>query len=112
MIRLRLALVGLLAGIVLVGPARSEEDEAIFKSHCARCHGETGTSDTPGARALKVRPLVNDPAVAAMTPRQIVDAIKSGPKHRGVASGVYELGDADLERAAAFARELAKRGGS
>jgi mono/diheme cytochrome c family protein len=109
MSHLHYVLAGLLAGTVLVAPAWSEDDAAIFKAHCARCHGETGTSDTPGARALKVRPLVNDPAVAAMTPRQIVDAIKSDPKHGGVAKEVYELGDADLERAAAFARELAKR---
>lgn len=84
---------------------RCEPGEAVFKARCARCHGETGKTDTPDARALKVAPLVNDARIAAMTPAEIVELVKSDPKHRGV----VDLQDADLEGAAVFVKTLAAR---
>jgi mono/diheme cytochrome c family protein len=91
------------------GRAQPPQDEdgspaAVFHSQCARCHGERGHTDTAGARALKVAPLVNDPRLAAMTPEAIVALVKADPKHRGV----VKLRDEDLLRAASFVRQLAR----
>jgi len=77
---------------------------AVFRSQCARCHGERGRTDTSTARALKVAPLVNDARLAAMTPQEIVALVRADPKHRGVVT----LRDADLIRAAYFVKQLAQ----
>jgi hypothetical protein len=86
-------------------PARADPGEIVFQARSAKCHGETGKTDTPPARALKVAPLVNDPRLAEMTPAEIVALVKSDPKHRGV----VELEDADLEAAAVYVRKLAAK---
>ena len=86
------------------GPA---DGAAIFKARCARCHGESGRADAPGARALKVRPLVDDATLARMTPADIAKRITSDPKHRALGS-VSDLDDTALNTVAVFVRQLAR----
>ena len=81
---------------------------AVFKARCARCHGDSGETDTSNARALKVRPLVNDAKLAQMAPADIGKAIKSNAKHQGIGA-VVDLEDADLGVVAVFVKELAKK---
>ena len=78
----------------------------MFEKRCARCHGESGKADTPGGRALKVRPLANDTSLAPTSPADIASTIRSDPKHRGVGA-VAGLDDADLDAVAAFVKDLA-----
>jgi mono/diheme cytochrome c family protein len=100
--------------IVLVAVAAAsaksppQPDAAVFHTHCARCHGESGETDTPGARALKVRPLVGDAALARMTLADLVKAIRTNPKHDAVGA-LKGVGDRDIEAAARHAKELAGR---
>lgn len=100
----------LLIGVLPVGAVMADgphDGVAVFKARCAKCHGESGKTDTAGARALKVRPLANDAELARMAPADIVKAIKSDPKHQGVGA-VNGLEDTELEAAAVFVKKLAK----
>jgi mono/diheme cytochrome c family protein len=100
-----------LIGALGVGPAVAEpppDGAAVFKTRCARCHGESGKTDTPDARALKVRPLANDAKLARMAPGDIVQAIKSNAKHQS-AGAVIDVDDTELGAVAVFVKELAKR---
>jgi mono/diheme cytochrome c family protein len=100
-----------IGALVIVGrtgaaePSPHPNPAATFKAHCAHCHGEDGRSDTLDARALKVEPLAGDARLARMTPAEIVIAVKSNDKHRAVVT----LDDADLEWAARYVVELAKK---
>lgn len=84
----------------------STDGATIFQARCARCNGETGETDTPSARALKVRPLIDDAKLAAMSPGEVADAIRSNPEHAGVAD-LSDLSSAQLEAAAVFVPKLA-----
>src|ERR1051326_8387107 len=85
----------LLIGALAVGAAMADgphDGAEVFKARCAKCHGESGKTDTGRARALKVRPLAHDAELARMAPADIVKAIKSDPKHQGVGA-VRDLDD-------------------
>jgi mono/diheme cytochrome c family protein len=106
--------VGIVLLVAAVGVAaaaadrRSTDGARIFEARCARCHGPSGKSDTPEARALKVRPLASDPKLARMTAADLAGAIKVDAKHRAIGAPV-DLGDADLDAVAAFVKRLAKK---
>jgi mono/diheme cytochrome c family protein len=97
-----------LVAVAAAAEPRPRDGAAVFRAHCARCHGESGETDAPGARALKVRPLVGDAELARMTPADIVKAIKTNPKHQGVGA-LKDVGDAEVEAAARFVKELAAK---
>jgi mono/diheme cytochrome c family protein len=105
----RIALI-LLLGVLGTDAAAADprSGEAVFQSRCAQCHGASGRSDTPGARALKVRPLIDDTELARMTTAELAQAITSDPKHHGVGA-LDDLEGPDLTAVAAFVRELAKQ---
>ena len=70
-----------LVGAVMASDAGAggtpRDGAAVYAAACARCHGASGKSDTDEARALKVRPLADDPELARMSPREIATAIRS-----------------------------------
>jgi mono/diheme cytochrome c family protein len=108
--RLHLALfvlLGLLVARAGAEPVRPD-GAAVFKERCAKCHGESGRSDTADARALKVRPLIDDSQIAAMAPDDIVRMIKADSRHRGLDT-TAGLDDAQLRAAAVFVKGLAKK---
>jgi mono/diheme cytochrome c family protein len=76
----------------------------IYRSQCAKCHGESGKADTPVAQAMKVPPLAGDAKVQKMTADEIVAGIKGNAKHPPT---IKSMGDADLAAAAAYAKQLA-----
>jgi len=102
----------LLIGVLAAGAAEAApaapDGAAVFKARCAKCHGASGMADTSNARALKVRPLVNDTTLALMAPADIAKAIKSDPKHRGMAA-VTNLDEKELGAVAVFVKELASK---
>lgn len=87
-------------------PAQAADPAQAFKDHCAKCHGETGASDTAPGKALKVPPLAGDAKIAGMSVADIVAAVKGNEKHTK-ASVLKAVSDADLEAAATRAKELA-----
>jgi mono/diheme cytochrome c family protein len=98
-------LIGTTALLLIAGSAASAADgAAIFKAQCAKCHGETGTSDTTIAKAMKVPPLAGDANVQKMTEADVVARIKGNAKHPAPIKG---LGDEDLAAVSAHVKKLA-----
>ena len=94
------------AAFLLATPALAADGAQVFKTHCAKCHGETGKSDTPAGKALKVPALAADAEVGGASVADLVKAIKENAKH--AKSGVLKgLSDADVEAAASQAKTLA-----
>ena len=77
---------------------------AIFKQHCASCHGETGKADTAAGKAMKVPALAGDAKVAGMADADITGAIKANAKHAAV---LKKVTDADIAAVAAYVKGLA-----
>jgi mono/diheme cytochrome c family protein len=92
-------------GASFMAPAYAAEDGAgVFKAQCAKCHGETGESDTPPGKALKVPMLKGDAKVAGMSIEDIAKSVKANAKHQ---SFVPKLTDAQINAAAGIAKQLA-----
>jgi len=103
--RVRTLVTVLTLGASLVTPAYAAEDgAAVFKAQCAKCHGETGESDTAPGKALKVPMLKGDAKVAGMSVEDIVKSVKTNAKHQ---SFVTKLTDAQIDAAAGIAKQLA-----
>ena len=96
-------LAAVLLGAISV-PAFAADGAAVFKTHCAGCHGETGQADTGVAKAMKVPQLAGDARVQKMSSSDIVGVIKSNPKHPPTVKG---LSDDDLNAVAAHVQQLA-----
>jgi len=94
------------AAIVLAAgvPAWAADGAAIFRTQCAKCHGETGKADTPVSKALKVPALAGDARISGKSVDEIVAMMKANPKHPPT---VKSMSDADLEAAAGHAKQLA-----
>ena len=82
----------------------AEDGAAVFKAQCAKCHGETGQSDTPAGKTLKVPQFKGDAKVAAMSLEDIAKAAKDNPKHK---SFITKLTDEQISAAAGVAKQLA-----
>ena len=68
---------------------------AIFKQHCASCHGETGKADTAAINA-KIREIANPPGKAVATFSEGKAALKAGKiNYEGASSALDfdEYGD-------------------
>jgi mono/diheme cytochrome c family protein len=76
---------------------------AVYKTHCAKCHGDTGKAESAAGKAMKVPAF--DAKVGAMSADEIVAKVKANAKHATVMKAV---GDDDLAAAAAHVKELAK----
>ena len=90
--------------MALSGVGLAADGGAIFKQHCASCHGETGKADTPAGKALKAPALAGDEKVAGMADADTAAAIKSNEKHK---SFIKKLTDDDVAAAAAYVKGLA-----
>jgi mono/diheme cytochrome c family protein len=77
---------------------------AVFKQHCASCHGATGKADAPASKALKVPALAGDANVAGMSDADVTARIKGNPKHAGM---LKTLTDDDLAAVATYVKGLA-----
>lgn len=93
-----------LALVFVVSPALAADGGALFKQHCASCHGESGKADTPAGKAMKVPALAGDAKVAGMSDADVVAAIKANPKHAGI---IKKLTDDDVAAVATFVKGLA-----
>jgi mono/diheme cytochrome c family protein len=76
----------------------------VFTADCAKCHGETGQSDTQAGKTLKVPQLKGDAKVAAMSVDDIVKAAKENEKHK---SFIKKLTDEQIGAAAGVAKPIA-----
>jgi mono/diheme cytochrome c family protein len=102
----RILMTVLTLGASFVTPmyASAEDGAAVFKAQCAKCHGETGESDTAPGKALKVPQLKGDAKVAGMSVDDIIKSVKANEKHK---SFVTKLSDEQIKAAAGVAKQLA-----
>ncbi|MDX2171260.1 MAG: cytochrome c [Deltaproteobacteria bacterium] len=92
--------------LLLVGgsAASAADGAAIFKTYCAKCHGETGHSDTSVGKSMKVPPLAGDANIQKMSEADVAARIKSNKKHPAKVKG---LSDDDINAVATFVKQLA-----
>jgi mono/diheme cytochrome c family protein len=76
---------------------------AVYKSHCAACHGADGKADTPMAKTMKVPALAGDANVAKMSVDDVIKRIQENPKHP---AGVKSMGKDDADAVAAFVKQI------
>ena len=94
------------AGILLLAgsAAWAADGAAVYKTQCAKCHGDTGQSDTGTGKAMKVPALAGDAKLGKMSEADIAAAVKGAAKHPAATKG---LSDADLNAVAGYVKQLA-----
>ena len=97
-------LISAAAMLMLAGSPALADGAAIFKAQCAKCHGDTGKSDTSVGKAMKVPPLAGDAKVQKMSDADVAAKIKGNAKHPTAVKG---LSDADITAAATYVKQLA-----
>ncbi|MBS1866642.1 MAG: c-type cytochrome, partial [Acidobacteria bacterium] len=69
---------GLLASVLLAGPAKAQDKSAAtYKQKCAACHGADGKGDTPAGKSTKARSFA-DPDVAKQSDDELGTVIEKG----------------------------------
>src|SRR5574341_1402644 len=84
--------------------AMAADGAAVYKGHCASCHGADGKADTPVGKAVKAPALAGDANVGKMSADDVAKRIKENTKHPG---GVKSLSADDVNAVAAFVKQLA-----
>ena len=90
--------------LVTSSVAWAADGAAIFSAQCAKCHGDTGKSDTTIGKAMKVPALAGDANVQKMSDADVVARIKGNAKHPPT---IKSLSDDDLNAVAAYVKQLA-----
>ena len=99
------SLFGMTALLLIASSAGAAADgAAIFKAHCAKCHGDTGKADTSVGKAMKVPVIAGDAKIKAMSASEVAGVIKSNAKHPAT---IKSLSDDDVNAVAAFVKDLA-----
>ena len=76
----------------------------LFKEKCAKCHGDTGKSDTSMGKKMKVPPIAGDAKIAAMSDADLAKKILAADKHP---KGIKTLSEADAAAVAPYVKGLA-----
>ena len=97
---------GIAAALFIASATRAvaADGAAIFKSQCAKCHGESGQSDTAIGKAMKVPALAGDANVQKMSDADVAARIKGNAKHPATIKG---LSEDDVNAVAAYVKQLA-----
>jgi mono/diheme cytochrome c family protein len=107
----RLFLLAAAAGVTFIGmhaaeplPTPPPEGAALFKKHCAPCHGADGKAGTPMAKRLGVKDLTG----SVLSAGQIADVINDGVKtpRGGMPSFKGKLTDEERQAIATFVHGL------
>ena len=77
---------------------------AVYRESCAKCHGDTGKSDTSVGKALNIPPLAGDASLVKLSEAEVMERIKAASKHPPTTKA---LSDDDLKAVATFALGLA-----
>ncbi len=104
------ALTALLVAPVPPGPPGPEPGRALFRAHCASCHGADGRGGAWRARFLLLQPgNLADPRTAALPDGYLRDLIRHGGASfgkPGMPSFGFALGEAEIEALVAYLRAL------
>ena len=97
-------LIGTAVVLCLAGSASAADGAAVYSGQCAKCHGDTGKSDTTIGKAVKAPALAGDAKLQQASEGDIAALIKGNKKHPPT---VKSLSDDDLRAAATFIKGLA-----
>jgi len=86
------------------GRVQKSTTAATYQSQCAKCHGESGQSDTSIGKAMKVPALAGDANVQKMSDADVAARIKGNAKHPATIKG---LSADDVNAVAAYVKQLA-----
>ncbi|MCG8433632.1 MAG: c-type cytochrome [Gammaproteobacteria bacterium] len=78
------------------------EAATLYKTECAKCHGDDGRSDTPAGKAMKA-PDLTRAAFKDMDDGALAKAILENPKHTALAG---KISAEDAAALAAFVKSL------
>lgn len=96
------------AAVVVVlacaAPLWADSGAQLFKEQCAKCHGDTGTSDNPVAKSMKIPPIAGDAKIAATSDEDLAKQILAAEKHP---KGIKSLSAGDAASVAAYVKGLA-----
>lgn len=97
-------------------PPGPEPGRALYRAHCAGCHGADGRGRTWRARLLWLRPgNLADPAAAALTDAYLADLIRHGGAtfgKPGMPSFGFALSEAEIRALVAYLRALPRAAGA
>lgn len=96
--------IGFVAVLFIASAAAAADGAAIYSAQCAKCHGDSGKSDTTVGKAMKVPVLAGDAGVQKMSEADVAARIKGNAKHPPTVKG---LSEADLNAVAAYVKQLA-----
>jgi mono/diheme cytochrome c family protein len=94
------------AGILLAaaGTGWAQDGARIFKDQCAKCHGDTGKSDTSMGKKMNVAPIAGDAKIAATSDEDLAQKILAAEKHP---KPVKKMAAGDVAGVAAYVKALA-----
>lgn len=101
---IRLLIVSTVLFLVFDSAAGAADGAAVYTAQCAKCHGDTGTSDTTIGKAMKVPALAGDANIQKMSAADVAARIKDNAKHPPT---VKSLSAGDIDAAAAYVKDLA-----
>lgn len=101
----QLCLLGLLTAALGVPALAQSNGEQVYKAQCAMCHGQDGLATTPVAKMMAV-PSFKSPAVAKLTPAEMIAATENGKAKMPAFKG--KLSQTQIEEVVAYIRKLQK----
>lgn len=96
------------------GKGDANAGAAIYKTECAKCHGDSGTGDGPRGQQLKTKPSnwsAGGGGLKSMDDQKIFDSIAKGGKAVGKSAAMPaypKLSEADVWNLVAFVKSLVK----
>lgn len=69
-----------MVALLCSAPVQAADGEALFREHCAKCHGDTGKADSWRGYLYFARNFSNARWQAANTDADILEAIDRGPR--------------------------------
>jgi mono/diheme cytochrome c family protein len=97
---------GFFAAVVLAcaAPLWADSGAHVFQKRCATCHGDTGASDNPLAKKMKIPPIAGDAKIAATSDEDLAKQILAAEKHP---KAIKNLSADDAASVAAYVKGLA-----
>lgn len=95
-------------------PAAEGGASALYRQHCAVCHGESGKGDGPGARVIaeRLRDFTDPQAMRQVSDRYLFEIIQKGGSQFGRSNAMpawgMKLRDTEIRSLVAYIRSLAR----
>jgi mono/diheme cytochrome c family protein len=89
-------------------PQNAARGFALYRTHCAQCHGAPGVAPEPFALGMRPAPTMLSHVARERTPAQLYWVVKRGIKMTGMPAWEFRMSEDDLWSTVAFLLELPK----